>query len=455
MFAFAVGLLTAACSQAQVTLLAVGTLDQSRAGSFTDLSGLNDKLENGAPANLLGGLGSAIAYASGNTFLALPDRGPNAIPFDSAIDDTASYINRFHTITMDLDPNTSGTGLPFTLTPTLRATTLLWNLGPLVYGTGTGLGVGSGVPHINNFLQHYFTGRSDNFDPNQNSGDPKDARFDTEGIRLSNDGLSVFISDEYGPYIYQFGRFTGVRLRTFELPASFYVPNVKPVGNDEISGNTVGRTANKGMEGLAITPDGRTLVGIIQNALIQDANQGATKLLRIVMIDIASGQVTHQFAYLLTTGTGVSEIVALNNHEFIVDERDGKGRGDGSNAKIKQLFKIDLESAVDVSAMDGLTASQNAVSKTLFIDLVALLTSNGFTAAQIPAKIEGLAFGPDVKKGHTSMHTLWIANDNDFLETVADPNGIQVPNSNQFFVVGFSDADLGGSKFVPEFGFHF
>jgi hypothetical protein len=44
----------------------------------------------GAPANLLGGLGSGIAYASGNTFLALPDRGPNAVAFDAAIDSTAS-----------------------------------------------------------------------------------------------------------------------------------------------------------------------------------------------------------------------------------------------------------------------------------------------------------------------------------------------------------------------------
>ena len=133
------GLFAASYSQAQVSLLAVGTLDDSRAGSFADLSGLHYNLENGAPANLLGGFGSAITYASGNVFLALPDRGPNAIPFDSAIDDTASYINRFHTITMDLEPNSSGSGLPFTLTPTLRATTLLWSLTPLVYGTGSGL----------------------------------------------------------------------------------------------------------------------------------------------------------------------------------------------------------------------------------------------------------------------------------------------------------------------------
>ena len=431
-------------------MLATGTLDQSRAGAFADLSGLTYKLENGVPANLLGGFGSAIAYASGNTFLALPDRGPNAVPFDSAIDDTASYINRFHTIEMDLDPNKSGSGLPFTLTPTLRRTTLFWSLTPLVYGSGAGLGVGPGAPPINNFFQHFFTGRSDNFDPDHNSGYPRDARFDTEGMRVSNDGRSIFVSDEYGPYVYQFDRFSGVRLRSFELPSSFFVTNLSPVGDNEISGNTSGRTANKGMEGLAITPDGRTLVGIMQAPLIQDANAGATKLLRIVTLDIASGRTTHQFAYLLTTGSGVSEIVALNNHELLVDERDGSGRGNGNKAKIKQLFKIDIAGATDISEMDGPTASTHAVAKTLFLDIVALLTKNGYDAANIPAKIEGLAFGPDVKQGRSTLHTLWIANDNDFLETVPDPNGALIPNPNQFFVLGFSDADLGGSRFVPQ-----
>ena len=161
---------------------------------------------------------------------------------------------------------------------------------------------GSGVPPINGMMRYYFTGRSDGFDPKQNSGDPNDARFDTEGIRVSNDGKSVFISDEYGPYIYQFDRNTGVRLRTFTLPSYFYVPNCRRWGNTEISGNTVGRTANKGMEGLAITPDGKTLVGIVQNALIQDAapKGRCSQPASIVTIDIASGQVTGQFAYRLT-----------------------------------------------------------------------------------------------------------------------------------------------------------
>jgi len=447
-------------SRAAIILLANGTLTASAAGPDADLSGLNYKLENGAPANLLGGLGSGLAYASGNTFLALPDRGPNATTYNLAIDSTASYINRFHTVTMDLAPNTSGTGLPFTLTPRLRATTLLWNfLVPLNYGKGTALGVGSGVPPINNFLTQFFTGRSDNFKAGQDSGFPLDARFDTEGIRVSNDGLTVFISDEYGPYVYAFNRLTGARIRSYKLPDEFYVANPKPVGADEISGNTSGRTANKGMEGLAITPDGRTLVGIMQTALIQDAAEGgdAANLLRIVTIDVLTGK-THQFGYLLTTGSGVSEICAINDHEFLVDERDGKGLEGGdnatsNNAKVKQLFKIDLNSAVDISGMNGTLAATYAVNKTLFLDVVTVLKNSGFAADHIPSKIEGVAFGPDVTSGTTKYHTLWIANDNDFVLQTNDVPPI--PNPNQFFVFGVTDADLNGSVFKPQqfFGF--
>jgi len=443
-------------SNAQVTLLAVGSLTGSSAGPNADLSGLSNTLENGAPAKLLGGFGSGIAWASGNTFLAVPDRGPNAVPWAAALDDTASYIERFHTITMDLEPN-SGAGLPFTLTPTLQSTTLFFSASPLVYGAdgkldNTGNAIGSGVPPQNRPSRHYFTGRSDNFDPSQTSGNSRDARLDSEGIRLSNDGHFVYTSDEYGPYVNVWLRSSGQRVRSFRLPDSFFISNLSSMGGVEISGNISGRVANKGMEGLAITPDGKTLVGIVQNALLQDAAEGgaAANLLRIVTIDADTGKTTHQYAYLLTTGTGVSEIVALNQHEFVVDERDGKGRGAGNKAKIKQLFKIDLDGAVDVSDMDGISAAANAVNKTLFLDIVSILSANGIAANQIPAKIEGLAFGSDVIYKGKTVHTLWVANDNDFLNQVDDGTGHLIPNPTQFFVFGFTDADLGGSQFVPQ-----
>jgi hypothetical protein len=434
-------------SAAQISLLANGTLTQSKAGYYTDLSGLSYALENGASSSLLGGMGSGIAWASGNTFLALPDRGPNAISFDSLIDDTASYIPRFQAVQMKLAAN-SGTGLPFTLQPVLQKTTLLSSPTPLVYGTGTGLGVGIGIPPVNTGTNHYFSGRSDNFSASHNSGFTGDARLDTEGIRLSNDGRSVFISDEYGPYVYQFDRKSGQRVRSMQLPDHLYVAQCEPVGDDEIADNTSGRTANKGMEGLAITPDGTTLVGIMQNALIQDAAEGgdAANLLRIEMIDIASGVTLHEYAYLLTTGSGVSEIVALNDHEFLVDERDGKGLGDDSSAKVKQVFKIDLTNAVDVINMDGTEAAANAVSKTLFLDIVQVLNANNITSDQIPAKIEGLALGADVNNNGVTTHTLWVANDNDFEQNFDGAN----TNPNQFYVFGFTDNDLGGSVYVSQ-----
>ena len=430
------------------SLLAIGSLSGSSAGSGVDLSGLTGPLENGQAGNILGGMGSGLAWAGGNTFLAVPDRGPNAVSYNAAVDDTTSYISRFHTVSMALTANPVGSSLGFSLTPTLTATTLLSSPAALTYGTGAGLGnkadgtpLGSGAPTNNAAGLNYFTGRSDNYGPG-NSGTAGNARFDPEGIRVSTDGRSVFVSDEYGPYVRQFDRATGSLLKTFTLPANLNVANLSPSGATEISGNTAGRTANKGMEGLAITPDGKTLVGIMQAALIQDAAVTASKnMVRIVTIDIATGA-TKEYAYLLTTGTGVSEITAINDHEFLVDERDGKGLGDGTAAKAKTLFKIDLAGATDVTGLTSAQAAAAAVRKTSFVDLVALFTANGIATTQIPSKIEGLAFGDDLVVNGTLTHTLWIANDNDFVPSTSGPNN--------FYVLGVTDADLGGSVFQAQ-----
>ncbi|MET0308418.1 MAG: esterase-like activity of phytase family protein [Sphingomonas sp.] len=442
-------LLTAALASACVSpagatvfLLAQGSLTGSAAGAGVDLSGLTGLMENGLPGNILGGVGSGLAYAGGNTFVAVPDRGPNATPYNSALDDTVSYISRFQTLNMSLVANPAGSALAFSLTPTLTQTTLLSSPNPLNYGSGAGLGnqingtpIGSGAPANNTAGTYYFTGRSDNYGAG-NSGNPLNGRFDPESIRLSNDGKSVFISDEYGPYVRQFDSATGKLVKTFTLPDNLNSPNLSPKGDTEISGNTVGRVANKGMEGLAITPDGKTLVGIMQAPLEQDAANPATaNMVRIVTIDIATGQ-THEYAYQLTTGSGVSDIVAINDHQFLVDERDGKGLGDGSNAKIKQIFQIDISGAKDITGLNGADAAAAAVTKSSspFVDLVMQLTANGLTKGQIPAKIEGIAFGQDVTLNGETLHTLYVANDNDFLPGTA--------GANQFFVFAFSDKDL-------------
>ena len=71
-----------------------------------------------------------------------------------------------------------------------------------------------------------------------------------------------------------------------------------------------------------------------------------------------------------------------------------------------------------------------------------LLGANGITRANVPAKIEGMTFGEDLLVNGVVTHTLWIANDNDFVPGVAGPN--------TFYVVGLTDADLGGSVFTQQ-----
>ena len=408
-----------------VDLIAIGSLS---ALGFDRSSASAGALENGVPGNLLGGLGSGIAYAGNNTFVATPDRGPNATTYNALVDDTTSYIARYQTLELRLTENISGTGLAFKLTPVLTNTTLLSSPTALVYGSGSAYGLGSGAPAMNDAAHAYFTGRSDNFDASKPSTNLANARLDPEAVRVSKDGKSVFVSDEYGPYVYQFERATGQRINTFALPEKFGITHLSASGDAEIAANASGRISNKGMEGLAITPDGKTLVGIMQANLAQDAKT----MLRVVTIDIASGA-TKEFAYKLSSGSGVSEIVALNDHQFLVDERDGKGLGDGSAAAVKQVFMVDLTGATEVGTIAKLKTSSPSLGKTLFIDLVSVLGAHGYTGSQIPAKIEGLAFGADVTIGGVVNHTLYVANDNDFAPAGGD---------NQFFVFGVTDSDL-------------
>ena len=112
----------------------------------------------------------------------------------------------------------------------------------------------------------------------------------------------------------------------------------------------------------------------------------------------------------------MSEIVALNDHEFLVDERDGKGLGDGSNAKFKELFKIDMNGAVDVSNMDGRRRHRTPFRSHCSSTSSACSLTTASPKDQIPAKIEGVALGADVIYNGTTMHTVWVANDNDFLQ---------------------------------------
>ncbi|PWT81582.1 MAG: pyruvate-binding protein, partial [Blastocatellia bacterium] len=91
-----------------------------------------------------------------------------------------------------------------------------------------------------------------------------------------------------------------------------------------------------------------------------------------------------------------------------------------------------------------------AVPKVLFLDIVSVLNANGIASFDIPAKLEGIAFGQDVIIDGVTKHTLYVANDNDYTAFVPNVNypGETAENPNRFFVFAFDDADL--PELVPQ-----
>ena len=398
-----------------VTLIGVGVVP----GNSFDKSGLQGqpicKLDDPATCTdqaTLGGFGSGVAYTGhDNVFLAVNDRGT----FDGRND--VSYLDRFHFFYMSVDPSA-----PF---PNIK--TVLLDTRFFADESGQS-----------------FVGDSSAFD-----ADPAlTLRLDPEGVSVSGKG-TFFISDEYGPYISEFDR-QGQLLQRFGVPAKFLIANpqssVDPDGNplELYPGvNDAGRQANRGMEGLAITPDGSRLVGMLQNALIQDhglntatppGRVGVNN--RILTLDTRSGA-TREYVYAvdaINQGRGVNDLLAINDHEFLALERDNRSLVPtpptaAQSPNLKRLYRFDLNKPglTDVSSIASLPTTSaelttqlppiTAVTKTLFLDLldpsyvVDATTAPPRTIKDVVAeKVEALSWGPDLPDGR---HVLFVLTDND------------------------------------------
>jgi hypothetical protein len=250
--------------------------------------------------------------------------------------------------------------------------------------------------------------------------DPKGPhRLDPEGVRVGRRG-EVYLADEYGPFLAAFDA-AGKRTRALPVPARFRAAKPAADPKAELAANPTGRIPNRGMEGLAISPDGAKLYGIMQSPLVQD-NKGepdkdgkvtwAGRNVRILEVDLGTNA-TREFVYQLDDpANGVNEILAVNDREFLVLERDGKP---GTDARYKRLAHIDLTGATDVSGIDALPvgdlpAAITPAKKKPFLDL--LDPKFGIAGPDCPEKFEGIAFGPDLPDGR---RLLLLTADNDFL----------------------------------------
>ncbi|GAB5406335.1 MAG: hypothetical protein Aurels2KO_45660 [Aureliella sp.] len=378
--ALAIGLGGFSTSYGQVELIGVGSLS----GQARDLSKIDDPNNEGL--NRLGGF-SALEYTGDNRYIALSDRGPK----DGAID----FKCRLHVLSIDVQNDSASVDV------SLHETRMLTSARDLP-----------------------FTGSSSVYDANQTSA----GRLDPEGIRVAGDGGYV-ISDEYGPQVIEFAN-DGKEKRRWKVPQYFLAEQLAPTKAEENALNTKGRLSNNGLEGLARTPDGNWL-GLMQKPLMQDCvrdDDGGYSGVNCRMVELGQTRGS-QFVYQLDSPENkLNEILAISETTFLVIERDGEP---GLDAKFKRIMLIDTSGATDVASLDTLPAelpeSIVPVSKRVFIDL--LDPAYGLAGENLPEKIEGLAFGPDLKDGR---RLLVVCSDNDFVET----------NASQFYLFAIGGKQL-------------
>jgi hypothetical protein len=311
-----------------------------------------------------------------NEWWGLSDRGPGG--------GTLNYDTRVQRFTLNLNPNT-GAISDFNIVQTIKF-------------SRSGSAMNGIAPNPTNVLGN---------------------ALDPEGFVVNPLNGNFLVSDEYGPSLYEFNR-SGGFVRAFSTPANLLPRSSGGTPNFAgDTGNTLGKRTNRGFEGLAVSPDGHYAYAMLQSSML-DEGGGNGVYNRIVKFDTFSGNAVAQYAYQMDTaaqGRGISSLVALNDHQFMVLERNNRGIGVGATlaSPDKRVYQIDLNGATDVSGitLPGTGWAGTPVSKSgVLIDLDAnTLAALGNLS---PEKWEGLTIGPRLADG---SFAIIAGTDNDYSVT--------------------------------------
>ena len=227
--------------------------------------------------------------------------------------------------------------------------------------------------------------------------DPQDGSlwYGSEGNRKV--GLHPFVrhADSGGRY-----------LATLPTPAMF-----------NVSKEEVGSRNNMTFEALSFASDGKSLWLGMEAALYQDgplATPDNGSVVRITRLDRA-GKVLGQYAYPIEpvasrpgpgreADNGVSEILAVNDHQVLVVERAGVANADGVYTNHVRIYEMETQGATDVQALPALAgATYVPARKRLLLDL----EKTGLARVD---NIEGISWGPRLENGRRSL--VLISDDN-------------------------------------------
>jgi hypothetical protein len=372
----------------------------------------------------------------------LPDRGYN-------VKGTTDYRPRLNTIDIRLTPTPPGavpavgkeqSGVEAKLASTLLLTD---NAGK----DATGLDPEAGVRAANG-----------DFPPLPQATNGKLA-LDNEAISRLSDG-SMFISDEYGPYIYRFAA-DGELMSATEPPKAllpmrkgsmnFASNNPGPgASTPDPKDPESGRQNNQGLEGMALTPDGSFLIAVLQSATRQDGgDSGATRHNTRAMVydaaDPAHLKLVHEYVVPLpvfkdtmgkTLVAAQSEIVALSDTRFLMLARDSNnGYGlKGDTSLYRAIDIVDVSTATDIAGGDFdsdkavapkgvVDPSVTPATLTSFIDLndskelarFGLHNGAPNDRNNLSEKWEAMSLASALDPEQPDDYFLFVANDNDFL----------------------------------------
>lgn len=242
-----------------------------------------------------------------------------------------------------------------------------------------------------------------------------DYGLDGEGLVALKDG-TFWVSDEYGPHIVHFDK-DGIeieRINAFKTDTR---------GTIKLPQEFANRRPNRGMEGLTITPDEKTLVGIMQSTMYNPSKKvKKSNITRIVAINPKTGE-TAQYLYKQEKAQNAnSAISAISKTKFYVIERDGGfllGGPKKANPKAqKDIFEIDLSTGTNLESLQtsghlkqddklGLLIDGKTLEQIVVEEGWAGLAKYGIKPVQ---KRLVLDVAKELKYPHDKMEGLWIIN---------------------------------------------
>jgi hypothetical protein len=189
--------------------------------------------------------------------------------------------------------------------------------------------------------------------------------FDIESVRRTRD-RDFWFGEEFGPFILHTDRIGKVLEAPIQPPPDIYAQeNPYPP-----EGATL--PSSRGYEGMAISPDGRTLYPFLEGPLLADRDGGGDPRRRVLLqFDVRSRSYTaRRWQYRVDEqfpAAVIGDFTAIDRHRFVLIERDDD---QGATARQKKIYLIDLRRV----GPDGY------LEKRLVLDLLDIADPRGVSA---------------------------------------------------------------------------